>query len=61
MSLLNDTLFELAHLRSTDEPIVSLYLDVRWRDDHQRERVRMFVSEGVRQALLLSPSCPAGR
>lgn len=44
-------LVDLARLQSHSEPIVSLYLDVRWRDEQQRERVRGFVRERARQAL----------
>jgi len=29
-------------------PVVSLYLDARWRDQHQRERVRLFVHDTLR-------------
>jgi hypothetical protein len=61
MSLLDGTLHELARLRSSDEPIVSLYLDVRRRDERWRERVRLFVSDGIRQALQHHPSGTAGR
>jgi hypothetical protein len=46
---LDGTLTELARLRSGSEPIVSLYLDVRWNDEHQRERARLFVQERTRQ------------
>lgn len=51
MTELAPILSELARLRSGSEPIVSLYLDVRWRDEQQRERVRLFVQERARQAL----------
>lgn len=51
MTELDGTLSELARLRGGSEPIVSLYLDVRWSDEHQRERVRLFVQEKVRQML----------
>jgi release factor family 10 len=44
-------LSDLARLRSHSEPVVSLYLDVRWRDEQQRDRVRGFVKERVRRAL----------
>jgi Bacterial archaeo-eukaryotic release factor family 10 len=44
-------LADLARLQSHSEPIVSLYLDVRWRDEQQRERVRGFVKEHARRAL----------
>jgi Bacterial archaeo-eukaryotic release factor family 10 len=42
---------ELARLRSGSEPIVSLYLDVRWNDEQQRERVRGVVRERARSIL----------
>ena len=51
MTNLDGTLTELAKLRGGSEPIVSLYLDVRWRDEQQRERVRLFVQERARQIL----------
>ena len=43
MTVLDGTLSELARLRSGSEPIVTLYRDVRWSDERQRERVRLFV------------------
>lgn len=55
MTELDGTLTELARLRSAGEPIVSLYLDVRWADEQQRERVRLFVQERVRQTLAHYP------
>jgi hypothetical protein len=51
MTDLDGALGELARLRSGSEPIVSLYLDVRWRDEQQRERVRLFVQERARAIL----------
>src|SRR5512134_2873237 len=51
MTELDGTLSELARLRSGSEPIVSLYLDIRWKDEQQRERVRLFVQERIRQTL----------
>lgn len=51
MTELDGTLSDLARLESGSEPIVSLYLDIRWRDEHQRNRVRLFVQERVRQTL----------
>ena len=42
---------ELARLRSGSEPIVTLCLDVRWRDEQQREKVRLFVQERSRAIL----------
>ncbi len=51
MTQLDGTLSELARLRSGSEPSVSLYLDTRWSDEHQRERVRLFVQDRVRKIL----------
>jgi hypothetical protein len=51
MTELDRALTDLARLRSGSEPIVSLYLDVRWRDEQQRERVRLFVQERARAIL----------
>jgi peptide subunit release factor 1 (eRF1) len=51
MNGMDGTLAELARLRSGSEPIVSLYLDIRWNDEQQRQRVRLFVQDRVRQVL----------
>lgn len=51
MTDLDGVLGELARLRSGSEPIVSLYLDVRWRDEQQRDRVRLSVREKSRAIL----------
>jgi hypothetical protein len=48
---LDEILGELARLRSGSEPIVSLYLDVRWDDEQQRERVRVSVQDRARAIL----------
>ncbi|HYD40936.1 MAG TPA: hypothetical protein VEB43_08895 [Anaeromyxobacter sp.] len=61
MTVLDGTLTDLAKLRSGDEPIVSLYLDVRWSDEQQRDRVRLFVQERVRQVLAQYPEGSPGR
>jgi peptide subunit release factor 1 (eRF1) len=61
MIQLDGTLTELARLRSGSEPIVSLTLDVRWGDEQQRERVRLFVQERVRQLLIQYPAGTPGR
>jgi peptide subunit release factor 1 (eRF1) len=61
MTALDGTLSELARLRSGDEPIVSLYLDTRWSDEQQRERVRLFVQEKVRRTLAQYPEDSPGR
>ncbi len=51
MTDLAATLAELARLRSGSEPIVSLYLDIRWNDEQQRERARGFFRERARSIL----------
>jgi hypothetical protein len=51
MIALDGTLAELARIRSGSEPIVTLYLDVRWKDEQQRERVRIFVQDRIRAIL----------
>jgi peptide subunit release factor 1 (eRF1) len=61
MSVLDGTLNDLARLRSGDEPIVSLYLDVRWGEEQQRVRVRLFVQDKVRKALAQYPEGSPGR
>lgn len=61
MSVLDGTLAELARMRSGDEPIVSLYLDIRWGDEQQRERVRLFVQDRVRKTLAQYPEGSPGR
>jgi peptide subunit release factor 1 (eRF1) len=61
MNALDGTLSELARVKNGSEPIVSLYLDVRWNDEQQRERVRLFVQERVRQILARYPPGSPGR
>ena len=51
MTELDGVLGELAKLKTGSEPIVSLYLDVRWHDEQQRERVRLCVREKARAIL----------
>jgi len=51
MTSLDGTLGELARLRSESEPIVSLYLDVRFLDGQQRGRIRLFLQDQIRRAL----------
>ena len=50
MSPIDSALHELAGIRSDRDPIVTLYLDTKWADEHQRERVRVFVRERLRWA-----------
>jgi hypothetical protein len=48
MTDLEPVLAELAAVRSGSEPILSVYLDVRWRDEQQRERVRVSMRDRAR-------------
>jgi hypothetical protein len=45
----------LAGIRSSADPVVSVYLDTCWRDEHQRERVRLFVDDESRKARTKRP------
>src|SRR5512144_1020180 len=61
MADLEQAMAELAKLRSGSEPIVSVYLDVRWADEQQRDRVRLFVQDAVRRTLAHYPEGSPGR
>jgi hypothetical protein len=41
---------ELARLGPAPGPVVSVYLDTRWSDEQQRERVRVFVKNEAGRA-----------
>lgn len=41
---------KLASLQETPYPFVSLYLDTRWDDEQQRERIRLFIKNQFRKA-----------
>lgn len=44
----------LARTTPGTAPIVSVYLDTRWSDEHQRERVRIFLKNEIRKAAAMS-------
>lgn len=44
------TLYELAKFPGSDLPVISVYLNTQWRDQHQRERVTTFLRHHVRLA-----------
>ena len=46
----SELLAALSRLPAGSSLVVSVYLDTRWTDEHQRERVRIFVGGEVRQA-----------
>lgn len=41
---------ELAKIGKGDTPVVSVYLDTRWSDEHQRDRVRIFLKNEIAKA-----------
>jgi hypothetical protein len=45
---------ELARTEPGLTPVVSVYLDTRWTDEHQRERVRVFLKEEARKAAAMA-------
>jgi hypothetical protein len=45
---------ELARTEPGLAPVVSVYLDTGWTDEHQRERVRIFLKEEVRKAAAMA-------
>jgi hypothetical protein len=44
----------LARATAGSAPVVSVYLDTRWSDEHQRDRVRIFLKNEIRQAAAMS-------
>ena len=47
---LNERVTELARITNASSPIVSVYLNTRWTDEQQRERVRVFLKSEVKKA-----------
>jgi peptide chain release factor subunit 1 len=47
-------LHDLAKFSAGDLPVFSVYLNTQWRDQHQRERVTIFLRQHVHQAHLLT-------
>ena len=43
-------LTELATITGSPTPVVSVYLNTRWADEQQRERVRVFIKNEIRRA-----------
>ena len=48
------TLKALARITPGAAPVISVYLDTRWSDEHQRERVRVFVKNESRKAAAMA-------
>lgn len=49
-------LARLARLSDGGPPVVSVYLNTDWRDEHQRERTRVFLRREVRSARAADPA-----
>jgi peptide subunit release factor 1 (eRF1) len=45
---------QLARLAPGRAPVISVYLDTRWTDEHQRERVRVFLKNETRKAAAMA-------
>jgi len=58
---LTQALRELAKFSAGNFPVVSVYLDTQWRDQHQREQVQAFLTRHVRQARALQWESVAAR
>ena len=43
-------LAELARIEAAPTPVVSVYLDTRWADEHHRDRVRLFLESAIGRA-----------
>ena len=43
-------LTELAKIKGTATPVVSVYLNTHWADEHQRDRVRVFLKDELHRA-----------
>lgn len=43
-------LSDLARIERAPSPVVSVYLDTRWTDEHQRDRARIFLKNELRRA-----------
>jgi len=46
----NRRLTELAAIERAETPVVSVYLNTRWTDEHQRDRVRVFLKNELTKA-----------
>lgn len=49
---LQDLVARLVQIDGAPTPVVSVYLNTRWADEHQRERVRIFLKGELRKARL---------
>ena len=47
---LQDRLVELAKIERAETPVVSVYVNTRWADEHQRDRARIFLKNELAKA-----------
>src|ERR1700675_4698525 len=47
-------LHELARAKPGPAPVISVYLATRWSDEHQRDRVRVFLKNEIRKAAAMA-------
>src|SRR3970040_1426171 len=47
---MNARMTELSRVAKSEAPVVSVYLDTRWSDEHQRDRVRIFLKNEIAKA-----------
>ena len=47
---MNARMTELSRVAKAETPVVSVYLDTRWSDEHQRDRVRIFLKNEIAKA-----------
>lgn len=45
---------DLARMKPGPVPVISVYLDTRWLDEHQRERVRVFLKNETQKAAAMA-------
>jgi peptide chain release factor subunit 1 len=58
---ITQALHDLARFSAGHLPVISVYLNTRWRDQHQRERVTTFLRQHIRQVPLLAVNSDAAQ
>jgi peptide subunit release factor 1 (eRF1) len=58
---LTERVAELSRIGSADTPVVTVYLNIRWADEHQRDRVRIFLKNELAEARRAGPRPRAAR
>ena len=53
--MMAEQIVRLSKLKASTGPVVSVYLNTRWTDEHQRERTRLFLKGELRRAREASP------